>query len=90
MSTRYSYDTTWRNLTPVINGDSTVLTTNTLDSLGRVVQSARKVPVQLSGSSVDVSWRRTLTTFDAANRVSVARAERSVSCSPNCDSLQYA
>jgi RHS repeat-associated protein len=83
-SSRYAYDSTWKNLQVAMNAESDTLTLNTFDSFGRVTQAQQRQVIQVSGSYETTQWQRLITGYNVANQVDSTRVEISDVCQPAC------
>jgi RHS repeat-associated protein len=90
--TIYTYDATWKNSYQVTNASGLVLSTSVYDTLGRLLETNRKLTVRIIGEPAipdTMQWRRTRTWYDALNRVDSTRIERSNNCAAPCDTPHW-
>lgn len=90
--TIYTYDATWKNAYQVTNAVGLVLSTSIYDSLGREVETQRKLTVRIVGEPATpdtMQWRRTRTWYNKLNQVDSTRIERTNNCVAPCNSATW-
>ncbi len=84
-SVRFTYETTWKNLSQVKDQNGTVLVEHYYDSFGRELEAAGKIAVRATQDSSYLQWRRVETFYTVANQVDSVRVMRTDNCAPLCN-----
>jgi RHS repeat-associated protein len=84
-STRFTYETTWKNLSQVTDPSSTVLAINAYDNLGRVATSDRKVRVERTSTVTQWQWRRVQPFYNVAGQTDSTVYFRTLKCPDPCN-----
>ena len=90
--TSYTYDATWKNTYQMTNPAGLVLSTTVYDTLGREIETNRKLTVRIVGEPAipdTMQWRRTRTWYDGLNRVDSVRIERTNNCLAPCNTPSW-
>jgi RHS repeat-associated protein len=83
-STRFSYESTWKNRFRVVSVSGETVDSTVYDHLGRDSISMSKTRVQVGTGSTQWQWRRRLPFYTVANQVDSTRIERTDNCADPC------